>query len=541
MSITKALKMLDPIKVVAAIEKELDKVETQYESLVPISKSLLQEKSLWLRSQMFVKEKLLGDVSARLAIDGSKQPSDSYNSTYSGTSSTELLLLLLSTCVADAASRGCSPTLTLSGFDIKGAFLHCDLTPADTNGYQFVTNLPKDIPGPKAGQLRAIVKGQYGIKQSNNIFNSHLGGTLEQNGYHSEPLTPYIYTKRCPTNASNFLAVNTHVDDGAVFSTSSLLLAELKAVLTARFGELTWHDNLSHFCGIDFFRHPDHSVQLSMHTHLLKYLHDTGMDDIPGALTPTLSDFFDLPCDPTPYDSTSYQSTQGNLLFYCPIRSDIKMSVHHLSRSNHHPTISDRHKQIQILRYLKAHPYDGPRFSSDPLSYPNGVQLTVDADSSHASLPNCQDQSGIIYRIGRDNAPFSTHASAVPGISLSPQSSEYATMSTAAKNSMFYRQALEGLGFPQLFPTPIYEDNLPAINLVVAPDVTKNSRHLLIEHHYIRWLYSQGFVIPIHQGTNDMLADFFTKVLPPRKFHYFKDKIFNSVLFSYFKNNIFKL
>ena len=417
MSITKALKVLDPTRVIAAVDKEIDKVEIKYGSLVPIDRSQILKKSLWLRSQILIKEKLLGEVSARLAIDGSKQPFDSYNSTYSGTSSTELLLLLLSTCVADAAVRGCSPTLTLSGFDIKGAFLHCDLTPEDTNGYQFLTTLPKDLPGPKAGQLRAIVKGQYGIKQSNNIFNSHLGGTLEMNGYHSEPLTPYIYSKRCPQNPSDFLAVNTHVDDGAVLSTSSILLAELKSVLTARFGELTWNDDLEHFCGIDFQRLSDHSIKLDVHTHLLKYLHDAGMDRIPGALTPTLSDFFDPPSDPTPFDSKAYKSTQGNLLFYCPIRYDIKMPVHHLSKSNNFPTVSDRQKQYQILRYLKAHPNDGPCFSSDPLSYPNGVQLTVDADSSHASLPNCQDQTGILYRIGQNNAPFSTHASAAPGIS----------------------------------------------------------------------------------------------------------------------------
>jgi hypothetical protein len=97
------------------------------------------------------------------------------------------------------------------------------------------------------------------------------------------------------------------------------------------------------------------------------------------------------------------------------------------------------------MRYLKAYPKVGPKFSSDPESYPNGVQLTVDADNSHASLPNCQDQSGIIYRIGATNAPFSTYASAEPGISLSPQEGEYGTLCRAAKNTMYWRQVLEGL------------------------------------------------------------------------------------------------
>jgi hypothetical protein len=149
------------------------------------------------------------------------------------------------------------------------------------------------------------------------------------------------------------------------------------------------------------------------------------------------------------------------------------MPVNHLSHSNNTTTISDRNKQIHILRHLKAHPFCGPRFSSDPLSYPNGVQLNLDTDSSHASHHNCQDQSGILWHIGTDNASFTAHASAVPGVNLSPQSSEYTTMSLAAKHTMYFCQALEGLGFPQLSPTSIYEDNLPAINLVVAPDITQ--------------------------------------------------------------------
>jgi hypothetical protein len=265
-----------------------------------------------------------------------------------------------------------------------------------------------------------------------------------------------------------------------------------------------------------------------MHNHINKFLTKAGMDALPGALTPGLADFFDPPTDITPFDPTLYQSVQGNLIFYCLVRTDVKLFVHFLSSSNHLPTQSHRNKQIHIMRYLKSYPSVGPTFSSNPLSYPNGVQLEVDADCSHGSGPHSRDQSGILYRVGSTNACFSSFASAESGVSLSPQEGEYGTLCRAAKNTVFWRQLLEGFGFPQTAPTPIHEDNLPAINLVVAPEITKNSRHLLLKHHYVRWLYASGIINPIHRDTNIMLADFLTKVFPPRKFHYFKDKIFNS-------------
>lgn len=546
MPIEKAYRTLDNSKVTASIDKEMKKVHVDYRTLIPLLRKNIQEKSLYLRSQCFVKQKLLGDVSTRLAIDGSRQPPDSYNSTFAGTSDTERFLCLLSAFVADAAIRLRSPLLQIFSFDVTGAFLFCKLLRSDTNGYQFYTTLPKDLPGPEAGALREIVGGQYGIKQSNNLFDNDICGELERNGYHSEELSPHIFGKRCPIDPSDSIAVNLHVDDGAVVSTSAFLSVEFKSILSAKYPNMKWQDEMKHYCGIDVHRLPDLSVHLDMRTHILAFLTKNGMDPIPGALTPGLADFFDPPTDLTPFDPTIYQSVQGQLIFYCLIRIDIKMFVHHLSSANHNPTQSHRDKQIHVMRYLKSYPSVGPTFSSDPKSYPNGVQLEIDCDNSHATQPNSRDQSGILYRIGTTNACFASFASAEPGVSLSPQEGEYGTMCRAAKNAVFWRQLLEGFGFPQDLPTPIFEDNLPAINLVSAPEITKNSRHLLLKHHYVRWLNASGIIKPVHRDTNIMLADFLTKVFPPRKFHFFKDKIFNlisnsvSSFFSPFRSMFYK-
>jgi hypothetical protein len=56
------------------------------------------------------------------------------------------------------------------------------------------------------------------------------------------------------------------------------------------------------------------------------------MDGLPGALTPTNPDFFDIPTDNTPVDLVMYQSMQGGLNFCGPIRTDSKLFVKILSK-----------------------------------------------------------------------------------------------------------------------------------------------------------------------------------------------------------------
>ena len=112
----------------ASTEKELKKHFTTYESLKVITSADVEPKAIFLRSQMFIKKKSNGIVTARLAIDGSHQPQESYNETYAGTSDTTNRALILATYLADATSRNCLPQLLLGDFDFPGAFLHNKLT-----------------------------------------------------------------------------------------------------------------------------------------------------------------------------------------------------------------------------------------------------------------------------------------------------------------------------------------------------------------------------------------------------------------------------
>ena len=104
MSILKASQLLPASDIAAGIAKELGKHFDTYQSLQLIPRSSVEPKAIFLRSQMLIKQKSNGIVIARLAIDGSRQPRESYNDTYAGISDSAPTSPMLHTVTASTCS-----------------------------------------------------------------------------------------------------------------------------------------------------------------------------------------------------------------------------------------------------------------------------------------------------------------------------------------------------------------------------------------------------------------------------------------------------
>ena len=542
-SIRKALSTLGEEKTTAGITKEMSKIFDTYKAMKPIAWSDIEPDAVFLRAQMYMKEKLNDTVTGRLAIDGSGQTPDTYKETFAGTSCTTNRCFLTSCALADAAHRGVLHQLEIGDFDVPGAFLQNRLPRSETGSKQLWTLLPKDIPtdclpslpptrklpNPKPTRVAEIVGSMYGLKQANSIFDKDFAATLASHSFLPVPEDPHTFTKRCPSNPENYLHLNMHVDDGQYFSTSKLLTEELCTLINNRYGpDVPFRPVSEGICGVRLTRHPNHDVTLDMEKHILKsVLPKCGMDEVPPALTPSLPDFFDAPTDATPTDIKTFQSANGCLIHLLPIRYDIRKEVVHLCTRNSAPTRSDRIKQIQVLRYLKGCPSLGITFSANPQHFPNGVVITGSSDSSHACHKDTgQSHSAHILSVGFDNAPFSTYSSAEPSsISVSPCESEYVCLSRLALNAVFFRKYAISLGYPQHNPSVLKQDNKSAISLVQAPELPRRSRHILQRHHVIRFLHSTGQIFPTFEGTHDIIPDGMTKTLGPSAFLYFRHKL----------------
>jgi hypothetical protein len=315
-----------------------------------------------------------------------------------------------------------------------------------------------------------------------------------------------------------------HVDDGFGVSSCPAFRDELLAILTDRYGPLTYNPECKFICGVNINRLPSGAVNLSFERHLSTLLPRAGMQDIPACATPSSPDLFSPPLSASPPTPIKlFQSILGSLIYLLPIRHDIAKEVTFLATKSHAPTADHLARLIRVLQYLKGTPSLGPTFFTS-----QGPILSMQVDAAHGVHTDGRSHFGFSISVGSDSAPFYVKSSIQSScVAISAFDAEYVALSEASKRLLHYRYLAEALGFPQTAPSIIYEDNLSAINLAHAPQISRKSRHIHTRFHFIRDLVFTKQISVLHLRTDDMTADMLTKSLGPSKFFYFRSKLLN--------------
>ena len=112
-------------------------------------------------------------------------------------------------------------------------------------------------------------------------------------------------------------------------------------------------------------------------------------------------------------------------------------------------------------------------------------------------------------------------------VALSSCESEYVCLTELCKKIIHLRQLLENIGFPQLEPTTIFQDNKSTIRLAKAPEITRNLRHINIRFHFIRLLIKQKIVDVQFLPSPKMTADLLSKPLQGSPFKIQRGRLMN--------------
>jgi hypothetical protein len=87
-----------------------------------------------------------------------------------------------------------------------------------------------------------------------------------------------------------------------------------------------------------------------------------------------------------------------------------------------------------------------------------------------------------------------------------------------AKEIKWMRGLLADLGFPQLDPTVVYEDNTACIALANGHGNQKRTKHFDVRLHYVRELVDEKIITVEHITSEEMIADLLTKSMPKLRF-----------------------
>jgi hypothetical protein len=83
----------------------------------------------------------------------------------------------------------------------------------------------------------------------------------------------------------------------------------------------------------------------------------------------------------------------------------------------------------------------------------------------------------------------------------------------AAKDAVWLRAFLTGLGLAAVAPTTIFCDSQGAIALAKNPEHHQRSKHIDMRYHFVREQVAGGAIALIYTATSEMAADQLTKPL----------------------------
>ena len=88
-------------------------------------------------------------------------------------------------------------------------------------------------------------------------------------------------------------------------------------------------------------------------------------------------------------------------------------------------------------------------------------------------------------------------------------------MCSAAQETIWLRHLLSSIGFEQVSPTSLHEDNQSTIAFSKNPNNHNHTKHIDIKYHYIRETVVEKKQVQLfYCPTEKMIADILTKALP---------------------------
>jgi hypothetical protein len=262
-------------------------------------------------------------------------------------------------------------------------------------------------------------------------------------------------------------------------------------------------------------------IGLSQSTYIDKVLTRFHMEESKRGLVPMSTGIF-LSKDMCPKSQDErkkmaqipYASAVGSIMYamICT-RPDVSYALSICSRYQADPGEKHWMAVKNILKYLR-------RTKDAFLVYGDGeLRVTGFTDASfQTDRDDHRSQSGYMFCL--NNGAVSWKSSKQDTVADSTTEAEYIAAAEAAKEAVWIRKFLIGLGVVPLASEPISLlcDNNGAIAQAKEPRSHQRSKHVLRRYHLIREIIHRGDVNVETVSSEDHIADPLTKTLPQHKF-----------------------
>ncbi|XP_042374417.1 secreted RxLR effector protein 161-like [Zingiber officinale] len=202
--------------------------------------------------------------------------------------------------------------------------------------------------------------------------------------------------------------------------------------------------------------------------------------------------------------SRPYRALVGSLLYLTITRPGISFSVGFISRFLSSPRKDHLEAAKKILKYINATQDMGLLFKKNAeFSFIGYTDVYFGGD-----LDDRRSTSGYVFFCGGTVVSWCNKKQA--SVSLSTTEAEYKAAALATQEGVWLHIFIEDLHLPIAKTIAIFEDNQSAIKLATNPVCHARTKHIELEHQFIREKVLDGTISTLEVRSQENIADIFT-------------------------------
>jgi hypothetical protein len=417
--------------------------------------------------------------------------------------------------------------------DVKTTFLNGNIEPEA----EIFMEQPQSLPST-ASDSRLLHKALYGLKQSPRQWYFRLHEFLIKLGLTRSEADHSVYVHH-----TEGWIIAVYVDDLLLLAKSaessasaSHKLETLKMQLASEFqmadmGPVAW------FLGMRIKRLQDGSYRLDQAHYIEDLLQKFQASSAVPVSTPMEAGFINTlrkSAAESPLLSSQehslYQSIIGSLMYaMLGSRPDLAYTVGVLGRFASEPQRVHMLAARRTLKYLKGTVDFGLLYRAGTSSAGEpegpGAQLYGFTDASWGDLEDRKSTGAYIFLLS--GAAISWASKKQRSVALSSTEAEYMALTQATKEAIWLSKLLTDLKQESSagIAVTIAADNQSCIALSRNPEYHARTKHIDIQHHFVREAVENEEIGTEFCPTGEMVADALTKPLPAIKHQFFMEKM----------------
>lgn len=362
--------------------------------------------------------------------------------------------------------------------------------------------LPMDWTGGRKIVVR-LARNLYGLKDAGLVWYLLVNKVLQEFNFVRSIYDPCIYYLMTKDGKRVILVL--FVDDMAINCSDATLARIFKDYCKKIFKKITDAGDLRKFIGIEMADDGDYLL-LSQKEITNQYVAEhvkrgRVFKSVPLAPMDDLErDGPDAPTEPI-YDLT------GKIRYLADrTRPDLLYAASRLGTKSTAAAPAYQDAALNVFRYLNFTKDLGLRLGGGDKE----VKLFGYADASHVRNRDSKSQLGYCMYLSRDSGAVISRSTKDKTVSLSSTEAEIKALVECFKDGLWLRGLLAELGYPQVAPTVIYQDNQSGIRLAEKVGSENNTRHIINCINFIRQeIENKSFCLE-YIPTGEMVADILT-------------------------------